>query len=190
MWYLSFLWISTPWQIVHGSLAWENSRHLAKLPLVSPANDVWETNAEISYVMTRHYADLSRASDWSSRVGNLIQPIRSTTQMSSVWNFCVRFSNVIRHGGETSGSIAKCQLFSQANGSRKKKNKQPENLYVNYRVLRLFRKKKKIKWSTRVATQIPAWTHSPPKRLWLSLGIPSRPRVLWGGELLGPDPEL
>ena len=29
--------------------AWENSRHFAKLPLVSPRNDVWETNAEIAY---------------------------------------------------------------------------------------------------------------------------------------------
>ena len=29
--------------------AWENSRHFAKLPLVSPRNDVWETNAEIPY---------------------------------------------------------------------------------------------------------------------------------------------
>ena len=30
-------------------LAWENSRHLATLPLVSPPNDVWEKSAEIPY---------------------------------------------------------------------------------------------------------------------------------------------
>ena len=30
-------------------LVWENSRHLATLPLVSPPNDVWETGAEIPY---------------------------------------------------------------------------------------------------------------------------------------------
>ena len=30
-------------------LAWENSRQLAMLPLVSPRNDVWETSAEIPY---------------------------------------------------------------------------------------------------------------------------------------------
>ena len=30
-------------------LAWENSRHLATLPVVSPPNDVWETSAEIPY---------------------------------------------------------------------------------------------------------------------------------------------
>ena len=44
--------------------------------------------------------------------------------------------------------------------------------------------------STGGETQIPTRAHSPPKKLWLSLGIPSRPRVLWGGELFGPDPEL
>ena len=31
------------------SLAWENSRHSATLPLVFPRNDVWETSAEIPY---------------------------------------------------------------------------------------------------------------------------------------------
>ena len=30
-------------------LAWENSQHFATPPLVSPRNDVWETNAEIPY---------------------------------------------------------------------------------------------------------------------------------------------
>ena len=30
-------------------LAWENSRHLATVPLVSLPNDVWETSAEIPY---------------------------------------------------------------------------------------------------------------------------------------------
>ena len=30
-------------------LAWENSRHLATLPLVSSPNDVWETSTEIPY---------------------------------------------------------------------------------------------------------------------------------------------
>ena len=31
------------------NLAWENSQHLATLPLVFPPNDVWETSAEIPY---------------------------------------------------------------------------------------------------------------------------------------------
>ena len=34
-----------------------------------------------SILMTRHYPDLGSASDWSCRVGNLIQPIRRTTQI-------------------------------------------------------------------------------------------------------------
>ena len=34
-----------------------------------------------SILMTPHYPDLGSASDWSYRVGNLIQPIRITTQM-------------------------------------------------------------------------------------------------------------
>ena len=42
-----------------------------------------------SILMTRHYVDLGSASDWSCHVGNLIQPIRSTTQIWIVthhWN--------------------------------------------------------------------------------------------------------
>ena len=34
--------------------------------------------------MTRHYPELGRFSDWSCRAGNLIQPIRSTTQVISM----------------------------------------------------------------------------------------------------------
>ena len=34
-----------------------------------------------SILMTPHYPDLCSAFDWSCRVGNLIQPIRSTTQI-------------------------------------------------------------------------------------------------------------
>ena len=41
--------------------------------------------------MTCHYPDLGSASDWSYRVGNLFQPIRSTTQ---IWV-------VTRHQGKT-----------------------------------------------------------------------------------------
>ena len=85
------------------SIAWENSRHLATLPitaLVSPPNDVWETSAEIPYwwrVTTqiwlvvpggkfdsanqKHYPDLG-------------------SDASSVWNFCVRFSDVIWWGNQ------------------------------------------------------------------------------------------
>ena len=56
------------------------------------------------------------ASDWSCHVGNLIQPIRSTTQIWVVTCQQCGISALISQtsfGGETSGSI-KCWLFSQA----------------------------------------------------------------------------
>ena len=55
--------------------------------------------------------------DWSLRVGNLIQPIRSTTQIWVVTRPQYGISAVVSHtslGGETSGSVAKYRLFSQA----------------------------------------------------------------------------
>ena len=55
--------------------------------------------------------------DWSCRVGNLIQPIRSTTQIWVVtrhqYGIFVLVSQT-SFGGETSSSVAKCRLFSQA----------------------------------------------------------------------------
>ena len=68
--------------------------------------------------MTRHYPDLASASDWLCRVGNLIQPIRSTTQIWVVTRHMeFGISALVSQtsfGGETSGSVAKCRLFSQA----------------------------------------------------------------------------
>ena len=66
--------------------------------------------------MTRHYLNLASASDWSCRVGNLIQPIRSTTQIWVVTRHKYGISAVVSQtsfGGKTSGSVAKCRLFSQ-----------------------------------------------------------------------------
>ena len=67
--------------------------------------------------MTRHYTDLGSASDWSCCVGNLIQPIRNTTQIWVVTRHQHGISALVSQssfGGKTSGSIAKCRLFSQA----------------------------------------------------------------------------
>ena len=55
--------------------------------------------------MTRHYPDLGSPSDWSWRVGNLVQPIRSTNRIwvvtrHHIWNFCARFSDVIWRGNQ------------------------------------------------------------------------------------------
>ena len=51
-------------------------------------------------------------------MGNLIQPIRRTTQTWVVMCYQYGISALISQtsfAGETSGSIAKCQLFSEAN---------------------------------------------------------------------------
>ena len=58
-------------------LAWENSWHFTMLLVVSPWNELWETSAEIPYwcrttIQIREYFWL---------VGNLLHPIRSTTQI-------------------------------------------------------------------------------------------------------------
>ena len=65
-----------------------------------------------SILITRHYPDLGSASDWSCCVGNLIQPIRSTTQIWVVTRHQCGISALVSQtsfGGET-----KCRLFSQA----------------------------------------------------------------------------
>ena len=65
-------------------------------------------------------SDLGSASDWSCRMGNLIQPIRGTTQIWVVRRHQYGISALVSQtslffGGETIGSITKCRLCSQAN---------------------------------------------------------------------------
>ena len=82
-----------------------------------------------SILMTRYHPDLGSASDWSCRLRNLMQPIISfwgiwvsgsffTTQIWVVTCHQYGISAIVSQtsfGGETSGSVAKCRLFSQAN---------------------------------------------------------------------------
>ena len=73
--------------------------------------------------MTRHYPDLVGASDYSCCVENLIQPIRSTTQTWVVTRYQYGISALVSQtsfGGETSSSVAKCRLFSQATWKQKR----------------------------------------------------------------------
>ena len=93
-------------------LAWEKSRHLATLPLVSLPNDVWETSAEIPY-----YRDLGSASDWLNPISHSARPIRSTTQIRLVTRHQYEILELVSQtsfGGKTSGSVVKFRLFSQA----------------------------------------------------------------------------
>ena len=102
-------------------IAWENRRHFATPPTVSPRIDVWQTlrnERRNSILMTRHYPDLGSASDWSCHVGNLLQPIRSTTQIWVVTRHQYGISALVSQTsirGETAGAVAKYRLFSQAN---------------------------------------------------------------------------
>ena len=61
-----------------------------------------------SLLITRHYQDMGSFSDCSCRVGNLIQPVRSTTQIWVVTRHQYGISSLVSHtsfGEETSGSV-------------------------------------------------------------------------------------
>ena len=67
--------------------------------------------------MTRHYPDLGSASNWLKQISHAARPIRSTTQIWVVTRHQYGISALVSQMsfvGETSGSVAKCRLFSQA----------------------------------------------------------------------------
>ena len=104
----------------HPVVAWENSRHLATLATTGlPAKWRLRNKRRNSILMTRHYPDLGSASDWLNQFSHVARPwIRSTTQIWVVTRNQYGISTVVcqtSFGGETGGSVAKCQLFSQAN---------------------------------------------------------------------------
>ena len=71
-----------------------------------------------SILITGHYPDLVSASYRSCHMGNSIQPIKSTTQIRVVTRHQYGNSALVSQtsfGGETSGSVTKFWLFSQAN---------------------------------------------------------------------------
>ena len=81
------------------TVAWENSQHLVVLPLVSPPHDIWEMSAEIPYW-------------WRVTTQIWIVPLIGTWEIwFNQWEALPRSGSF---GGESSGSIAKCWLFSQA----------------------------------------------------------------------------
>ena len=60
---------------------------------------------------------MGSASDWLCRVGNLLQPLRSITQIWVVTRYQYGISALVSQTsfrGETSGGDAKCPLLSQA----------------------------------------------------------------------------
>ena len=73
---------------------------------------------DVYFLATKIICSLSTLnSDWSCRVGNFIQPITVTTQIWVVTRHQYGISALVSQtspGGEASGSVAKCRLFSQA----------------------------------------------------------------------------
>ena len=79
---------------------------------VSPRND-WRN----SILMTCQYSDLGWATDWLYYERNLLQPIRSTSQIWVVMRHQCGISEVFAQKSfhrKTSGVVIKCQLFSLA----------------------------------------------------------------------------
>ena len=68
--------------------------------------------------MTRHYPDLGSASDWLKRAGTSFQPIRRTIKIWVVTRHQYGISALVTQTSfceGSSGDLAKCRLFSQAN---------------------------------------------------------------------------
>ena len=66
--------------------------------------------------MTCHYRDLGSAPDWLNQISHAARPIRSTTHFWVVTRHHYGISALVPQtlfGGETSGGVAKCRLFSQ-----------------------------------------------------------------------------
>ena len=62
--------------------------------------------------MMCHNPDLGSASDWMKQISNQSEVLPDLgSGMTSGWKFCTR-SQISFHG-ETTGCMAKCQLFSQ-----------------------------------------------------------------------------
>ena len=97
--------------------AWTKQPTFRDAPTGFPAKLLVRNERRNSILKKRHYPDLGCASDRSCRVGNFLQPIRSTTEIWVVTRnqygifACISQTSFRR---ETSDGIAKCCLFSQA----------------------------------------------------------------------------
>ena len=77
-----------------------------------------EKRAQKFTLMMHHYPDLGISSDWLNQFSHAVRPIKSTAQIRVVTRHQCVISALFSQtsfGRETSGSIAKCWLFSKAN---------------------------------------------------------------------------
>ena len=102
-------------------------RHFAGKPVVASRNvgcfvrlkTKWplRNDCRNSILMTCHYPDLGRASDWLKQISHTAQPIRSTTQIWVVTQHQYGISALVSQTSfcrKTSGGVSKCWLFCQA----------------------------------------------------------------------------
>ena len=78
--------------------------------------------------MTRHHPDLGSASDWLNQISHAARSIGSTTQIWVMTHHQYGISAFVSQtsfGGETSGSVVKCRLFSQAIENSKRISSHP-----------------------------------------------------------------
>ena len=104
-------------------LASENSRHLATLLL--------DSRQMTSVLSEKRAQKFHTASDWLDQISHAARPIRSTTQIWVMTRHQCGISALVSQtsfGGETSGSVAKSGLFSQAKTSPKDVVDLPRNL--------------------------------------------------------------
>ena len=99
-------------------VAWENSRRLATLLVVSSPNDMWETSAEIPYwrrVTTQILVLLLIGCPaWEIWFSQSEARPRSGKWCVISYGICALVSQTSLARKPVHGSVAKCQLFSQA----------------------------------------------------------------------------
>ena len=98
---------------------WENSWHLAIWQRCHRFPRKWRlrNKRRNSILMMRHYPVLGSASGRLNQISYTVRLIRSTTQTSEVTHHQYGISALVSQTsfvGESSGSVAKCLLFSQA----------------------------------------------------------------------------
>ena len=72
-----------------------------------------EKRAQKSILLMGHYPDVGNASDWLNQISHEARPIRIWVVTRHQYGISALVSQT-SFGGETSGDVAKCRLFSQA----------------------------------------------------------------------------
>ena len=89
--------------------ALENRRHFATPPIVSPHEITSEKRLQ-KCVTTQIWVVILIG---RTAKETCFSQSKALPDLSSVWNFCNRFSDVISRGKQT-GGVPKCRLFAQA----------------------------------------------------------------------------